>query len=87
MIAVRKLFFSFKENFSETWWSCDGRFELALHVFLARGVVLEMPQVPNTDFIGSPMTGNLAPEDLIFCACSADKDRKLETTLDKVTSR
>lgn len=59
----------------------NGRFELALYVLIARGVVLEMPQLPTTDSKGfqSP-----TPEDPTLSSSSADKDQKL---FDQVASR
>lgn len=59
----------------------NGRFELALYVLIARGVVLEMPQLSTTDSKGlrSP-----TPEDPTLSSSSADKDQKI---FDQVDSR
>uniref|UniRef100_A0A7I4DVJ9 BTB domain-containing protein n=1 Tax=Physcomitrium patens TaxID=3218 RepID=A0A7I4DVJ9_PHYPA len=81
--TLRKLLTS-----DELWvLSEEKRFELASYVLAARGVVLEMPQMPGTESKGSPIEGNPATEDLVLSVSSADKDQKLEETPDKVASR
>lgn len=66
---------------------CDFRFELALYVLIARGVVLEMPQLPISDSKGSSMAGTPAPEDSKLSVSSAETDQKLEGIREKVASR
>jgi hypothetical protein len=58
-----------------------------LYVLLARGVVLEMPQLPSADSKGSSMAGTPIPEDPSLSVSSADKDQKLEGIREKVASR
>jgi len=65
-------------------WCCDRRFELALYVLIARGVVLEMPQLPSADSNGSSMAGTPALESSIW---SVHQDQKLEGLDDKVPTR
>ena len=45
---------------------------------IARGVVLEMPQLPSSDSKGSSMAGTPAPEDPSLSVSLSDKDEKLE---------
>ncbi|KAG0576153.1 hypothetical protein KC19_5G059100 [Ceratodon purpureus] len=77
---------------SDELWvlSEEKRFELALYVLTARGVVLEMPQLSGDDSKGPPLAGTPALEDLISSVASVhndQNDQKLEGLDDKVASR
>uniref|UniRef100_A0A7I4F794 BTB domain-containing protein n=1 Tax=Physcomitrium patens TaxID=3218 RepID=A0A7I4F794_PHYPA len=74
---------------SDELWvlSEEKRFELAFYVLIARGGVLEMPQLSSADSKGFPMTGIPGPENSFLSGSLIHEDQNPERLDNNVTPR